>query len=185
MGWQSNPCFQFIETKTTTHENVDYLSNLVKLWGGAGDRIKYLLQWELWNHPFYSREINLLFHYFELTGIRMFQKNINEMQTSANYTQHKTFLCLLINKDIPYYPQESNSWGILSFYRRNKNQKQKTSWSCCGDEENTPAWKRQGKPQLSSLNLLIFFFPFTSWLKTRNTKKLLATKSPLFLMMNH
>lgn len=95
MGWQSNLCFQFIETKNTTHENVYYLSNLVKLWGGAGDRFKYLLQWELWNHPFYSREINLLFHYFELTGIQMFQKNINEMQTSANYTQHKAFLCLL------------------------------------------------------------------------------------------
>lgn len=58
--------------------------------------------------------------------------------------------------------------------------KSKISWSCYSDEETTPAllWEKiQWKPQLSSFN----FFPFASWLKTKNRqKKLLATESPLF-----
>lgn len=53
----------------------------------------------------------------------MFQKNINNMQTSARYTT--VFLSFdLMTKDIPYYPQEPHDWCTAHFSRRNKNQKQ-------------------------------------------------------------
>lgn len=56
----------------------------------------------------------------------MFQNNINEMQTSANYTQHKPVYSSLpfnlFTKDISYYPQKSNDWCTL-ISRRNQNKK--------------------------------------------------------------
>lgn len=69
----------------------------------------------------FSREMS----FFEPNGIQMSQKNLNEMQLSASYTQHKAVLPFnFVTEGIPYCPQEPKDWCALSFSRRNKNQEQ-------------------------------------------------------------